>query len=155
MTTQGKRGGSEIKSGPSLGARLDDMVTILSEAQNLADSSGVDARVQIEFHHALDYTRHTASAVRQWFGADAKRGDDYAVLPVLAVQRVHRTAQLARDLSLALENMDVTIETEGLQGLYQAIGQLHRQLEVLCRPANNLPDTGHVKPAQLRCNELA
>ena len=134
MTTQEERGSSERRR-PNLGARLDAMVSALSDAQDLADSSDMDARVHVEFRHALDHTRHTASAVRQWFEADAKSGDAYAVLPVLATQRVQRAAGLAKDLSFDLENMDVTVETEGLQDLYQAIGQLHRQLEVLCKSA--------------------
>ena len=123
------------RRGASLGARLDAMVTALAEAQDLADSSDLDARVQIEFRHALDHTRHTASAVQQWFDAHAKSSDAYAVLPVLATQRVRRATELAKDLTLDLENMDVTIETQGLPDLYQAIGELHRQLEVLCRRA--------------------
>jgi hypothetical protein len=133
MTTAEKCDGSRERRGPNLGVRLDAMVTALAEAQHLADSSDLDARVQIEFRHALDHTRHTASAVQQWFEAHAKSGDAYAVFPVLASQRVHRATQLARDLSLDLESMDVTVETAGLQDLYQSIGHLHRQLEVLCR----------------------
>jgi hypothetical protein len=109
------------------------MTAALCEAQHLADSSDLDGRVQVEFRHALDHIRHTASAVQKWFDADASSGDSYAVLPVLATQRVHRAAQLARDLSLDLENLDVTLETDGLQDLYRAIGHLHRQLEVLCK----------------------
>jgi hypothetical protein len=96
----------------------------------------LDARVQVEFRHALDHIRQTASAVQQWFEAQAKSGDPYAVLPVLAIQRVQRATQLAKDLSLDLENMDLTVETDGLQDLYQAIGQLHGQLEVLCKRGN-------------------
>jgi hypothetical protein len=133
MTTQEERGGSQERRGENVRARLDAMITALSEAQHLAGSSDLDARVQIEFRHALDHIRHTASAVQHWFEAHAKSGDPYAVLPVLAIQRVHRATQLAKDLSLDLETMDVTVETEGLQDLYQAIGQLHRQLEVLCK----------------------
>ena len=80
MTTQEERGGSERRRGPNLGARLDAMVTALSEAQNLADTSDLDARVQVEFRHALDHTRHTASAVRQWFDAHAKSEDRKSVV---------------------------------------------------------------------------
>ncbi|HUO35131.1 MAG TPA: hypothetical protein VMU43_09070 [Candidatus Acidoferrum sp.] len=130
MNTPEKRDSQER---PTLGARLDAMVNALAEAQQVTESSNLDARVQIEFRHALDHTRHTASAVQQWFDADRKSGSAYAVLPALATQRVHRTTELAKDLSVDLENMDVTIETEGLQDLYQAVGQLHRQLEVLCK----------------------
>jgi hypothetical protein len=135
--TAEKRDGSQQcqRRGASLGARLDAMVTALCEAQPVADASELDGRVQVEFQHALDHIRHTASAVRQWFDANAKSGDPYAVLPVLASQRVRRAAQLAKDLSLDLENLDVTVETEGLQDLYKAVGQLHRQLEVLCKRA--------------------
>ncbi|MGA9883499.1 MAG: hypothetical protein WBQ34_07260 [Candidatus Acidiferrales bacterium] len=135
MTTQEERDGSEKRRGSNLGARLDAMVLAPSEAQHLADSSDLDSRVQIEFRHALDHTRHTATAVRQWIETHAEFGDAYAVLPVLATQRVHRTTQLAKEVSLDLQNMDVTMETEGLQDLYEAIGQLHRQLEVLCKQA--------------------
>jgi hypothetical protein len=133
MTAPEKRGGSQERPGANVSARLDAMVTALAEAEHMADSSDLDARVQIEFHHALNHIRHTASAVQQWFEAHAKSRDAYAVLLVLATQRVHRATQIARDLSLDLQNMDVTVETEGLQDLYQTIGQLHRQLEVLCR----------------------
>ena len=133
MTAQKKRGGSPDSRGANVRARLDVMTTALSEAQRLAESSDLDARVEIEFRDALDHIRHTAWAVQQGFEAHAESGDPYAVLPILAIQRVQRATQLAKDLSLDLENMDVTVETEGLQDLYQATGQLHRQLEVLCK----------------------
>jgi hypothetical protein len=133
VTTLEKRDGSQERRGAKVTDRLDAMITALSEAEHLAESSDLDGRVQIEFRHALDHIQHTASAAQQWFEAQARSGDPYAVLPVLATQRVHRAAQLAKDLSLDLENMDVTVETEGLQDLYQAIGQLHRELAVLCK----------------------
>jgi hypothetical protein len=133
MNTLETRDGSQERRGSNLGARLDAMVTALADAQDMADSSDLDARVQIEFRHALDHTRHTASAVQQWFDAHSKSRDAYAVLPILATQRVHRATEISKDLTLDLENMDVTGETPGLQDLYQAIGVLHRQLEVLCK----------------------
>lgn len=128
-----KTSDSHGERGPTVAARLAALISALSEAQNMADSNDLDGRVRVELRNALDHIRHTASAVQQ---AHAKSADVYTVLPVLATQRVHRAAQLARDLSLDLENMDVTVETEGLQELYQAIGQLHRQLQVLCKRGN-------------------
>lgn len=136
MTTLEKGDGSQERSGANATERLDAMITALSEAQHVSESRDLDGRVQIEFRHALDHIRHTSLAVQQWFEAHAKSADPYAVLPVLATQRVHRAAQLAKDLSLDLQNMDVTVETDGLQDLYQAIGQLHRELEVLCKRRN-------------------
>jgi hypothetical protein len=132
VSTQEKRGASQ-SADANAGAKLNVMTAALSEAQHLADSADLDARVRTEFRRALDHIEHTFAAVQQWFEARAKSSDPYAVLPVLAAQRVNRSAQLARDLSLDLENMDVTVETEGLQDLYQAIGNLHRQLGVLCK----------------------
>lgn len=136
MITLEKRDGSQETRGANATERLDAMITALSEAQHVAESRDLDGRVQIEFRHALDHIRHTALAVQQWFEAHAKSGDPYAVLPVLATQRVHRAAQLAKDLSLDLRNMDVTVETDGLQDLYRAICQLHRELGVLCKRGN-------------------
>jgi hypothetical protein len=134
MTMSDEKGGSsQAGPGATAAARLAAMITALSEVQHLADSNDLDGRVAVEFRHALDHIRHTASAVQLWFEAHGKSADAYAVLPILATQRVRRSAELARDLSLDMENMDVTLETEGLQDLYKAVGQLHRQLEVLCK----------------------
>jgi hypothetical protein len=132
-TSNEKRGGSHEGRGATAAARLASLIGALSEAQHLADSNDLDGRVRVELRNALDHIRHTTAAVQQWLEAYAKSADPYAVLPILATQRVHRAAQLARDLSLDLENMDVTVESEGLQDLYQAIGQLHRPLELLCK----------------------
>lgn len=134
MTASGDRdGGSQQQPGAIAAARLTAMIAALSEVQRLADSNGLDGRVQAEFRNALDHIQRTASALQQWFEAHTKFADAYAVLAILATQRVHRAAQLARDLSLDMENMDVTLETEGLQDLYRAVGHLHRQMEVLCK----------------------
>lgn len=131
IATQGKHG-SQGKRFANVSARLDAMIEAVSE-EHIDGSSDLDARVQVEFRQALDHIRRTTSAVEQWFEAHAKSGDPYAVLPILATQRVDRMTQLAKDLSFDMENMDVTVETAGLPDLYQAIGQLHRQLQVLCK----------------------
>lgn len=133
MVSSEEPGGSQqARSGT--GARLAALITALSEAQQLADSNDLDGRARAELRNALDHIRRTASTVQQSFEAPAKSSGGYAMLSVLATQRVDRAAQLARDLSLDMENMDVTVETEGLQDLYQVVGQLHRQLGVLCKP---------------------
>jgi hypothetical protein len=113
--------------------RLETTMTALSEVEELVSSGDLDARVQREFRNAMDHIRHTALAVQQWFGAQSQSGDPYAVLPVLATQRVHRASQLAKDLSLDLDNLDVSIETKGIGELYQAVDGLHRRLGVLCK----------------------
>jgi hypothetical protein len=130
-----KRVGAQEGRGAAVTAGMTALIGAISEAQHVAESNELDAAVRVEFRNVLDHIRETASAVQKSCEAHAKSGGAYAVVSILATQRVRRAAQLARDLSLDLENMDVTVETKGLQDLYQAVGQLHRQLGVLCRPA--------------------
>jgi hypothetical protein len=117
-----------------LTARLEAATGALSELEQFVRGGDLDARVVKEFTNALDHIRNTARAVQQWFGAQERSADPYAVLPTLAVQRVHRAAQLAKDLTLDLENLDVTLDTEGLGELYQAVDTLRRRLEPLFKP---------------------
>jgi hypothetical protein len=128
-----KRGGSHEGRSATAAAGMTALIGALSDAQQLADSNDLDALARVEFRNALDHIRDTTSAVQKLFEAHSKSANAYAVLPILTTQRVRRAAQLARDLSLDLENMDITVETDGLQDLYQTIGQLNRKLEILCK----------------------
>lgn len=125
--TASDKGGRES----SLTARLEATTTSLSELEQLVKSGDLDARVLNEFSNAVDHIRNTARAVQEWFGAQERSGDPYAVLPALAAQRVRRAAQLAKDLTLDLQNLEVGVETEGLDDLYQAVDGLHRSLALL------------------------
>lgn len=119
--------GSDSKESP-LAARLLATTTALNELENSVKSGDLDARVLGELHNAIDHIRHTALAVQDWYGAQERSGDPYAVLSTLAAQRVRRAAQLAKDLTLDLENVDVSVETQGLADLHQAVDDLHRHL---------------------------
>jgi hypothetical protein len=121
--------------GSPVTARLATTITALSEVEQLVSSGGLDVRVQREFHSAMDHIRSTASAVHEWFGAQSQSRDPYAVLPALAAQRVHNATELAKELSVDLDNMDVSLETKGLSELYRAVDDLHRRLGVLCKRA--------------------
>jgi hypothetical protein len=119
--------GSDVTGSP-LTARLRG---ITLELQELEHSGDLDSRVLSEFRNAVDHIRNTAWAVQQWVGARERSGDPYAVLPALAAQRVHRATQLANDLCLDLQTVEVTAETEGMGNLYRAVDDLHRRLELL------------------------
>jgi hypothetical protein len=55
------------------------------------------------------------------------------VLPALTSQRVPRATQLADDLCLDLQTVEVTADTEGVGDLYRAVDDLRRRLDLLFR----------------------
>ena len=122
-----------MSSGPeaSVGAltnRLQAATGEIFELEKLLKSGNMDARVLHEFRDAVDLIRCTAWAVQQWAGLQEKSGDPYSLLPILAAQRVKRATQLARDLTIDLESVEVGIETPGLKELFQAVNSLQERL---------------------------
>ncbi|MFY9730966.1 MAG: hypothetical protein WB723_06930 [Candidatus Acidiferrales bacterium] len=115
----------------SLTARLRESTVELQELERSVISGDLDPRVLSEFRNAVDHIRNTAWAVQQWVGAKEQSGDPYAVLPALAAQRVQRATQLANDLCLDLQTVEVTADTEGVGDLYRAVDDLRRRLDLL------------------------
>jgi hypothetical protein len=115
----------------SVTLRLEKATSDLRELEELVRSGDLDPRVLSEFRGAVDYIRTTSWAVQQWVEKEQKNGDRYSVLPILAEERVRRATQLARDLSLDLQSVELTFETPGLKQLYEAVDDLHRRLAVL------------------------
>jgi hypothetical protein len=115
----------------NLTERLKANTAELQELEQLVKSGDLDGRVLNEFRNTVDHIRNTTWVVQQWIGAREQSGDPYAVLPALAAQRVRRATQLINDLSLDLQTVDISIETEGLSGLYTAVDDLNRRLELL------------------------
>jgi hypothetical protein len=117
--------------GSSLTARLRAITVELQELERTVISGDLDSRVLSEFRNAVDHIRNTAWTVQQWVDAHEQSGDPYAVLPALASQRVRRATQLANDLCLDLQSVEVTADTEGVGDLYRSVGDLNRRLELL------------------------
>ncbi len=115
----------------SMTARLRETTVELQELERSVISGDLDPRVLSEFRNAVDHIRNTAWAVQQWVGAKEQSGDPYAVLPALAAQRVQRATQLANDLCLDLQTVEVTADTEGVGDLYRAVDDLRRRLDLL------------------------
>ena len=112
-----------VSSGPdasesTLTGRLRAITAELLELERSVITGNLDSRVLSEFRNAVDHIRNTAWTVQQWVDAREKSGDPYAVLPALAAQRVRRATQLASDLCLDLQSVEVTAETEGMGELY-------------------------------------
>jgi hypothetical protein len=99
--------------GPSISIRLQAATTELHELEQLIRSGDFDGHLLRDFRGAVDNVRTTAWAVQQWIGLREQGGDAYAVLPVLSVERVRRTTQLAKDLLLDLEMVEVELGPKG------------------------------------------
>jgi hypothetical protein len=116
-----------------LAVRLQAATANLVELEQLVKSGDLEPRILEEFRNSVDQIRGTAWAVQQWIGLQEKSGDPYSLLPILSAQRVSRATQLAKDLTMDLESVEVGIETPGLKELFQAVNRLHECLAPLCK----------------------
>jgi hypothetical protein len=114
--------------GASISTRLQAATTELNELEKLIRSGDFDTHLLRDFRGAVDNVRTTAWAVQQWIGLREQEGDAYAVVPLLSAERVRRTTQLAKDLLLDLETVEVGIETQGLKDLFEAVDTLQPRL---------------------------
>jgi len=122
------------KTEPSvLTARLQLATGNLSEIEQLVKSGDVDPRVLEEFRNSVDLIRGTAWAVQQWIGLKEQSADPYSLMPTLAAQRVKRMTQLARDLTMDLESVEVDLTTPGLNELFDAVNRLKECLAPICK----------------------
>jgi hypothetical protein len=62
---------------------------------------------------------------------DESGGDPFSVLPIMSAERVRRATQIANDLSLDLQTVDVGIDTPGIVELFNAVDDLQRRLAIL------------------------
>jgi hypothetical protein len=118
-------------AGNVLSIRLQTATANLSELEQLVKSGDLDPRILQEFRDSVDLIRGTAWAVQQWIGLRERSADPYSLLPLMSAQRVQRMTQLARDLSLDLESVEVGIDTPGLKELCVAVNHLHECLAPL------------------------
>jgi hypothetical protein len=117
-----------------LTARLEAATGELQQLEALVKSGELDARVLSEFRNAVDHIRSTTWAVQKWLGLNEESGGDpFSVLPVMSAERVKRATQIANDLSLDLQTVDVGIETPGITQLFDAIDNLRRRLATLLK----------------------
>ena len=84
-----------------------------------------------DFRHAIDEIRMTA-----WTAAElhnAQPGRKELLASFLAAERIRRFAQMIRDLSLDLEQEDVSWESGGIQTLFDSVTLLQSRLDRLIR----------------------
>jgi len=117
----------------SIAERLLASTTELQELEKLVLSGDFSPRVLSEFRSAVDNIRQTAWAVQNWIGLKEQKRDPYSVLTVLSEERVRRATQIARDLTVDLQSLEVGLETEGLAELLRAVESLRECLARLFR----------------------
>jgi hypothetical protein len=115
----------------SLSARLKATTDELQTLEKLVLSGDCAPRVLAEFRSAVDSIRQTAWAVQQWSELQLQHRDPYALLGTLSAERVRRATQITKDLTIDLESLELGLETEGLENLYQAIKGLYERLQPL------------------------
>jgi hypothetical protein len=117
----------------SISQRLEAATDELQKLEKLVVSGDCAPRVLNDFRGAVDSIRQTAWAVQQWTVLQEQHRDPYSVLGILEEERVRRAAQIARDLTLDLESMELGLETAGLAELFRAIEGLYSRLAPLFR----------------------
>ena len=117
----------------SIAERLRRTTEELKILEQLIVSANFSSRILCEFRNAVDSVRQTARVVQMWTGLQQQNRDPYSAMSALSEDRVRRATQIARDLTIDLQSLDVDFETDGLMELFQAIEALHEQLAPLCR----------------------
>jgi hypothetical protein len=115
----------------SVSERLKSATDELQKLEQLVLSGNCAPRVLDDFRSAVDSIRQTAWAVQQWSELQQQNRDPYTVLSLLSEERVRRATQLAKDLTIDLESLELGLETEGLQKLFEAVRGLHERLTPL------------------------
>jgi hypothetical protein len=115
----------------SVSERLKATTDELQKLEQLVVSGDCSPRVLSEFRGAVDSIRQTAWAVQQWIELQRQHRDPYTVLGILSEERVRRATQIAKDLTMDLESLELGLETEGLATLFHAVEGLRERLAPL------------------------
>lgn len=117
----------------TISARLRAATDELQALEKLVLSGDCAPRVLAEFRTAVDSIRQTAWAVQQWNELQQQHRDPYTVLSTLSGERVRRATQIAKELTVDLESLELGLETEGLENLFKAVKRLYERLDPLFR----------------------
>ena len=112
----------------SISERLLTATNELQELERLVVSGDFSPRILCDFRTAVDNIRMTAWTVQQWIGLQQQSRDPYTVESALSAERVRRGTQLAKDLTMDLQSLDVGFDTEGLTDIkIITLGQINQR----------------------------
>ena len=115
----------------SIAERLQRSTAELKTLEQLIVSGDFPPRLLSEFRNAVDSIRQTARIVQTWVGLQQQSRDPYPAISALSEDRVRRATQLAKDLTIDLQSLEVDFGTAGLAELFEAIETLHKKLRPL------------------------
>jgi hypothetical protein len=122
----------------SVAERLLRITEELKTLEQLIVSGDFSPRILTEFRNAVDSVRQTARVVQMWMGLQEQHRDPYSVMSTLSADRVRRATQIAQDLTIDLQSLEVDFGTKGIRELFQAIDGLHERLAPLVRAGDRL-----------------
>ncbi|HKH99490.1 MAG TPA: hypothetical protein VJ999_10310 [Candidatus Sulfotelmatobacter sp.] len=112
----------------SIAERLQEATAELRTLEQLIVAGDFSPRILSEFRNAVDSVRQTARVVQMWVRLQQQRRDPYSAMSALSEDRVRRATQIAKDLTIDLQSLEVDFATDGLAELFQAITALHERL---------------------------
>ena len=116
-----------------LAERLQQTTEELKVLEQAIVSGDFSPRILTEFRNAVDSVRQTARVVQMWTGLQQQHRDPYSAMSTLSADRVRRATQIAKDLTIDLQSLEVDFGTEGIKELFQAIEELRERLVRLFR----------------------
>ena len=110
--------------------RLQNASNELNELERLLsqNTEAIDPRVLQEFRESVNHLRECTSAVKQWIDLRNRKGDAFSALAALSAERVRAGTEICKNLTIDLDNGDVTFETPGLTEFGRAVRQLNDRL---------------------------
>jgi hypothetical protein len=118
--------------GFQIASRLRSLTAELRALERELKSDAISDAVALQdFRQAVDDIRMAAWTAGELHNAHAGRKELMASF--LAAERIRRFAQMIRDLSLDLEQQDLTWESGGVQTLFDSVSVLQARLDRLIR----------------------
>ena len=109
--------------------RLQKTADELRSIQQLLTMEAIDPRVLLDFREAVDHVRLTAWGVQQFIELRESRKDPFSAITLLAEQRIKRTTQLCRDVSMDTASGEIASDAPGLIELRDEAQSLVQRLK--------------------------